>query len=58
MDKAFNLVVFLGLFFLIISVVVAGMGKPNQDKFVAGMVISSFACGLLMSILIIKILTD
>jgi hypothetical protein len=58
MDKVFDLVVFLGLFFLIISVVVAGMGKPNQDKLVAGMVISSFSFGLFISILIIKILTN
>jgi hypothetical protein len=58
MDKAFNLVVFLGLFILFVSAIVGFFGKPNDHQLILAMILTSFACGLFMSILIIKILTD
>jgi hypothetical protein len=58
MNKAFNLVIFLGWLILITSSIVVYFGKTNDHQLILAIILTSFACGLLMSILIIKILTD
>lgn len=58
MDKAFDLVIYLGLFFLVLAWIIAYFVDASEKKFIVSMILASFALGLFVSILIIKTLIE